>query len=206
MSRNRNPIKQWEVTFPKSTLSKSDFVAQFPPSSYSICCQEEHNDGTPHLHMGIKLLKGLSHSKVINYLTAKFPNDWKRIHISPIQDWENFNNYCKKEDPYPIIIGTLKAPPKVSKFHGEMLDLFEQDERTRKQKADLIRERLDKVKDDDFLLATQKIGNESYELKRELDSMEWDEVLYGSKEHYINSFIYEKYFTLPEAKAKAEAE
>lgn len=110
MTKNRNPVKQWEITFPQTDISREQFIKCFPPCEYCICAQEEHADGGLHLHLGIKLLKGLSHTKLIKYISEKFPNDWKRIHISPIKNWDNWNDYCRKEDPHVIIQGALAKP------------------------------------------------------------------------------------------------
>lgn len=111
MSNNRNPIKQWEITFPQSGDTQRElFYSAFPPCDYAITCKEEHEDGSPHLHLGIKLLKGLSHAKMLKWVKGKFPEDWKRIHFSPIKNWENFNNYCMKEDPHTFIVGELADP------------------------------------------------------------------------------------------------
>lgn len=105
---NRNPIKQWEVTFPQSgQMSKEEFILKFPPTDYLIICTEEHKDGGLHLHCGLKFKKPLTHSKLIKWISAKFPDDWKRIHISPIKNWEAWQDYCKKEDAEFIERGTL---------------------------------------------------------------------------------------------------
>lgn len=105
---NRHPIKQWEITFPQcGVIERETFVNSFPPTEYAICAQEEHADGGLHLHLGIKLLKPLTHSKLIKYLKEKFPDDWKRIHVSAIKNWDNWNDYCKKEDPNVFISGSL---------------------------------------------------------------------------------------------------
>lgn len=105
--KNRNPIKQWEITFPQTDFEREQFIDLFPPHEYAICAQEEHSNGGLHLHLGLKLLKGLSHSKLIKYLSEKLPDDWKRIHVSPIKNWENWNDYCKKEDPHVLVKGSL---------------------------------------------------------------------------------------------------
>lgn len=117
---NRNPIKQWEVTFPQSGgLTKNEFIERFPPSDYVIVCSESHADGGVHLHAGFKFKKGISHSKLIKYLTAKFPEDWKRIHISSIKNWANWQDYCKKEDPLFVERGTL------SSIEGKLWKIFQ---------------------------------------------------------------------------------
>lgn len=115
MTGNRNPVKQWEITYPQSgDEKKEDFVTKFPPYQYAIAAQETHEDGGNHIHLGLKLKKGLSHSKLVRWLEAKFPDDWKRIHISAIRSWDNFIDYCKKEDPAPYIDGTLGDDPETA--------------------------------------------------------------------------------------------
>lgn len=104
---NRNPIKQWFVTFPQTEVSKADFVSTFPPSDYYIIAQEEHKDGGLHLHLGIKLKKKLCKKKLIKWISEKWPNDCLRIHMEPIRKWEWVNDYCMKEDPNYIIAGSL---------------------------------------------------------------------------------------------------
>lgn len=97
---NRNPIKQWAVTFPQSGgVTRKEFADSFPPSSETICAQEKHEDGGNHLHLGIKLLKGISKAKLLKWVGTKWPNDFKRIHLQPTKDTKNWGNYCMKEDP-----------------------------------------------------------------------------------------------------------
>lgn len=98
--KNRNPIKTWEITFPKSgSVSRESFVNSFPPCVGYICALECHKDGSAHLHLGLKLKKPLSHSKLKDWIESTWPNDWKRIHFTPIRNWGNWEDYCKKEDP-----------------------------------------------------------------------------------------------------------
>lgn len=108
MPNNRNPIIQWEVTFPQSGDTDRDtFYHNFPPCIYAICAKEEHKDDGHHLHLGLKLKKGISHKNLIKWLESKYPDDWKRIHVSPIKSWENWNDYCHKEDPHCFVFGSL---------------------------------------------------------------------------------------------------
>jgi len=124
---NRNPIKQWEVTFPQSgQMSKEEFIRKFPPTDYVISCTEEHKDGGLHLHSGFKFKKGITHSKLIKWLTANFPEDWKRIHVSPIKNWECWQNYCKKEDPNFYENGSLQ-PTQEQKLLKLYIRYLEQD-------------------------------------------------------------------------------
>jgi len=100
-------VENWGVTFPKHNTNKETFADQFPPSKYSLVCEELHEDGTPHLHAALRLTKGLTHAGLIKWLKAKFPDDWKRIKIEGIKNWEHWHNYCQKEDPDTIIKGSL---------------------------------------------------------------------------------------------------
>lgn len=190
MSNNRNPIKQWEITFPQSgDTERETFYSAFPPCDYAITCKEEHEDGNPHLHLGIKLKKALSHKKMIKWLEARFPNDWKRIHISPIRSWENFNNYCMKEDPHTFIVGEL-TDNHAKRRQRQMVD--------RQRELDAIewKEEWDRLQDD---IAEQK------------DQIFWDNIkLY----HFREQLKYEAQrarehgivIDIPEATLEAEQE
>lgn len=120
---NRNPIKQWEITFSQTDLERQALIDALPPSSYSICAMEEHANGGFHLHCGVKLKHGISFKKLREYIIAKFPDDYHRIHMSAIRDWNDFIDYCKKEDPNPVINGTLAK--RVSAVVKEALELLE---------------------------------------------------------------------------------
>lgn len=105
---NRNKVIQWEITYPQSgETPKETFHSCFPPCSYSICAKEAHADGNPHLHLGIKLKKGISKANLLKFVEKNFPDSFKRIHISPIKSWEQWIDYCHKEDPDPAISGSL---------------------------------------------------------------------------------------------------
>ncbi len=128
---NRNPVQQWEVTFPKYKdaneqslygkvgnmenveLNRDTFVNEcLPPVVYQCVCQEDHADDTKHLHCGIKLVNGITHSKLLKFIKARLPEDYQRVHISAIQSWENWLAYCMKEDPYFYQDGTLDKKKK----------------------------------------------------------------------------------------------
>lgn len=120
---NRNKLIQWAVTFPQykrcaattsegrdtyaEILTKKTFANFFPPNHYVCCCEETHEDGGLHLHMGIKLKKGLSKTGLMNYMKVKFPNDHERIKYKVITRWPGWIDYCKKEDPSVHIDGSL---------------------------------------------------------------------------------------------------
>ena len=113
----KNAVKQWEITFPKSgdIAVRDSFHEFFPPSDYSICCQELHSDGTLHLHLGLILKKGITKSKLLEWIMEKFPNDYKRIHISGIRSMTHWQDYCRKEDPNVFERGSLEKK-KMSRY------------------------------------------------------------------------------------------
>lgn len=126
--KNRNPIQQFEVTFPKykdangkslyglegeGVIDQKSFATLvLPPFVYQCCCQEDHKDDTKHLHCGVKLLKPLSKKKLLDFIKARLPEDYKRIHVSAIQSWDRWRDYCKKEDPNFYEEGTLEKKKK----------------------------------------------------------------------------------------------
>ena len=109
---NRNKCVQWGITFPHSgNMSDSVFHEYFPPSVYSICVKEHHANGEPHLHMGLKLKKPISYSNFLKYITKKFPDDYKRIDVQQIKNWQDWDDYLNKE-AVPFVRGerTKKKP------------------------------------------------------------------------------------------------
>lgn len=109
---NRNPISQWFSTFPQSgTVSKEVYLGSWPPHSYAVIGTESHSDGNAHLHLLIKLKKPLSRAKLVAWLTAKYPEDWKRIcadkALQTAKDMADVRDYILKEDPHALIIGGI---------------------------------------------------------------------------------------------------
>lgn len=99
MAINRNKIKQWSITFPQSgVVSREDFAKSFPPMERCLCSQEEHEDGNPHLHLGLILKKPLSKSNLLKWISKKWPNDYKRIDVQGTRSIECWNDYISKED------------------------------------------------------------------------------------------------------------
>lgn len=125
---NRNPIRQWFITFPQCNgkESRESFSGKFPPSDYSITAEEAHEEGGTHLHMGIRLIKGLSQAKLHKWIEAKWPEDYKRIHFKPVKGWENTIAYCNKEDPYTRTRGDF-----VVKKHMTLEEALRNDEEKR---------------------------------------------------------------------------
>lgn len=97
---NRNGCVQWAITMPHSgDICDSKFHEYFPPSVYSICAKEQHVNGEPHLHLGLKLKKPITEANLRKYIIAKFPDDYKRIDYGRIQSAEKWADYLAKEVP-----------------------------------------------------------------------------------------------------------
>lgn len=110
MSSNRNPVKQWTVTFPQSEdVERKDFAQSFPPAVAVICAREEHADGGFHLHLGLKLKKGLSFSGMRKWVEAKWPQDYLRIKFEGAKNMSNWIDYCSKEDPNVYTHGSFEG-------------------------------------------------------------------------------------------------
>lgn len=106
---NRNPMKQFFFTFPKSNIDKvqfRDLLLRFDPSYYKVV-EEKHKDGTPHLHAVIKFKNKFSKSFVLKYFKEKLPDDYKRIDVAPVRSIKNALNYLSKEDPNPLESGAF---------------------------------------------------------------------------------------------------
>lgn len=97
---NRNPIKQWSITFPQSgEHGRKEFADKFPPYEEVIVSREEHKDGGYHLHMGIKLKKGVTKKIMLSWIKKKFPDDYKRIDVQATRSIKCWSEYISKEDP-----------------------------------------------------------------------------------------------------------
>lgn len=106
---NRNPVKQVFITFPKSNIDKvtmRDFLLQFNPEYYKVV-EEEHKDGTPHLHAVVKFKNKYSCSNIIKKFSDVYPADYKRLDVHPTRSIKNAIQYLSKEDPSPLESGTF---------------------------------------------------------------------------------------------------
>ncbi len=97
---NRHPVQKYFITFPKSTVSKLAFlnILKELHLDYYIICEEKHQDGTPHLHVLTWFHTKKTKATLLKYLRRKFPDDYKRIHLSSIRNLPAAIDYCKKED------------------------------------------------------------------------------------------------------------
>lgn len=101
-SQNRNPIKQFFITFAQSrSVTKEEMLAhvkRFNPDYYKIV-KESHQDGNPHIHALFRCIKPYSQQFVLKYFKKEYPNDWKRIKIEAARSIKNSRIYFSKEDP-----------------------------------------------------------------------------------------------------------
>lgn len=110
---NRNPVRQWSITFPQSgDVGRQAFADSFPPATALKCCREEHKEDGHHLHLGIKLKKGISKSKMLKWIAKKWPNDYKRIDVQATRSIECWDEYISKEDPECYVVVEVKDDKK----------------------------------------------------------------------------------------------
>lgn len=119
-------VKNWSVTFPQSgELEKEKFHTFFPPSKRTYCARESHADGSPHLHIGVYLVKGLTKPKMLEWIKKKFPDDYKRIDVQPMKKGKYWENYCNKEDPETYYTGDreeINSETFIQKWNREILE------------------------------------------------------------------------------------
>jgi len=99
---NRNKCRMWFITFPQSgTYSPEEFLDKlFARRTVTGVAgvQETHEDGSPHIHLNIKLEFGLTKSQILNSCRIKFPEDYKRIDIrSTDSTTRMLTTFIKKE-------------------------------------------------------------------------------------------------------------
>lgn len=102
---NRNPVKKWLFTFPKSgDITRKEFAESLAvnPIEYWQVCQEHHEDGTLHLHALIIYEKKQKKTDIKKHITRVYPDDWKRIHFSHVRSLPHIFDYLKKEDTKPL--------------------------------------------------------------------------------------------------------
>lgn len=107
MTSNRNPCKQWFITFPQTTIDKHAFRDVLAHQlctglKYYKICQETHSDGGLHLHAAIVLIKPMSKSKILKKLKEIYPNDNKRIDVQSVRSIKHALAYLSKEDKEPL--------------------------------------------------------------------------------------------------------
>lgn len=109
---NRHAIKTWSITFPRSgDVGREEFAGMFPPADEVICSREEHKDGGYHLHLAIRLKKGITKVKLLRWISVKFPEDYKRIDVQATRSMRCWEDYITKEDSeaYRFIDESVKS-------------------------------------------------------------------------------------------------
>lgn len=105
---NRNPMKQWFITFPQSgDMTREQYAELFPENTYIKVAQETHSDGNFHLHAVIILCSKLSKAKLLKHIRSKLPNDYKRIDIQSVRSVRHAITYLDKEDTSPYQSGDV---------------------------------------------------------------------------------------------------
>lgn len=122
---NRNPLKQFMITFPQSgdTL-KEEFTNSMPDATYACCAQEKHKDGNNHLHLVIVFEKKITKSGLLKHIARAYPNFSKSIHVGPIRSLKHSLDYINKEDTTVYEKGTIPNRKRV-KFKN--LDVADQE-------------------------------------------------------------------------------
>lgn len=107
-SKNRNPVKQFFITFPRSEqFTKEMFLEtmqRFKPDYWKIS-KETHEDGSPHLHGIFRTTNKFSKAFILKYFKKEFPNDYKRIHVGIVRSIKHCLIYIDKEDLEPLTSG-----------------------------------------------------------------------------------------------------
>lgn len=103
-NNNRNPVKQWFLTFPQTDVTKHDFrdaLCTLKVDFYHIV-QETHKDGGFHLHACVKFVGGYSKAHLLKVFREKYPNSYKRIDFKPVRSMKHALAYLSKEDNEPL--------------------------------------------------------------------------------------------------------
>lgn len=103
---NRNPCKQWFITFPQTQVDKHTFrdvlAHQLCHLKYYKIAQETHQDGGLHLHAAVVLTQSMSKSQILKKLKIIYPNDYKRIDVQSVRSIKHSLAYLSKEDQQPL--------------------------------------------------------------------------------------------------------
>lgn len=105
--RHRNSIKRFFITFPQSHgITKEMFVEDLTennPAERYICVQEPHQDGQPHLHLGIEYKSPLTKYQVLQILQHIYPTDYKRIDVKSMTSMKHTVTYLTFPDKDKIV-------------------------------------------------------------------------------------------------------
>lgn len=107
-------FKGWFLTWPRCAMKKEDALTVLktnglPDIVEYVICEEEHEDGSPHLHAFVKL------AKKIRFSQAAFDLLSHHGHYEPAKSWAAVKRYVTKEDNYISNIDIDAAVKKKSK-------------------------------------------------------------------------------------------
>lgn len=143
---NRNPVKQFFITYPQWVKYESpkDLLDFLPPCKWAYIVQESHDDGGIHYHAAIIVKNEITLSKMILYCKATFPNDWKRIKVEIMQSINASIDYFEKESLIRYEHGSRpsqRQPGAVGSAAQRLLDIInagvEQEKRHQQQKREM---------------------------------------------------------------------
>ncbi len=122
---NRHKVKKYFITFPKSTLTRSEFYVILSEEYstdilYFKCVQESHKDGTPHLHLIVIFRVGVSKPNMLKFFKRKLPNDNKRIKVEVLRSLKHALVYLDKEDKNPLVVGIVPTSDRLKKMYIEL--------------------------------------------------------------------------------------
>ncbi len=102
---NRNPCKQWFITFPQTKVDKHSFrdaLQLINPMKYYKIAEETHKDGGLHLHAVVVLTQSMPKSTIIKKFKNIYPDDYKRIDVQSVRSIKHSLAYISKEDTQPL--------------------------------------------------------------------------------------------------------
>jgi len=107
---NRNPVKRIFITWPQTKTTKQellDFLMSKFNIQYLLISQETHEDGGKHLHACVLTNNPYSTGHILKKFKSNYPDEYKRVHVKPCRSFPHANEYLFKEDPDPLVFGTL---------------------------------------------------------------------------------------------------
>lgn len=114
--QNRQYAKGWFLTWPKCPVKKEDVLTiletnGLPKIEEYVICEEQHEDGSPHLHAFIKLEKKQRFRQVVK----KFDLLEYHGHYESAHSWRSVKDYVKKDGNYISNINLKAAERKQNK-------------------------------------------------------------------------------------------
>lgn len=109
---NRNPIKQWFITFPQweEYSDIRTFKKMVPETDWGLVVKESHENGGIHYHLCCRLVRAMSRANLLKWFMKKFPTNFKRIDFDPTKSLTPEGNIGKGALDY---------------LHKEQLDIYE---------------------------------------------------------------------------------